>query len=278
MRPRPSKLAPLLALALLGLVPAGCEKPEPSQPPEARARDRIETLSLQLLEALRDSDRSTLAAITRTALQADLDARDLDLFARTLHWLGPMTLAQRGDDAAIQGGVRRSYEAVFHRGSFEFEVTVIADKLEGFHVDPQTWAPLVNLASEARAGSLRMLTFSFLGPEGQPLSDASFSDPARIDYSLAIEGLDSQLREHWLSVDKIVVDDRGRQVYRQPEPDEIRFPQADSGSAGGRITGSVAVPGPGKYTLVLDISDLVGAQSMTHTAHFEVEASPAKPD
>ena len=66
------------------------------------------------------------------------------------------------------------------------------------------------------------------------------------------------------------VDAGGNEVYRQRQGDDIRFPQAEAGSSGGRITGNFAVPGPGSYTLKLQITDLAAGDTIEHEVAFEI--------
>jgi hypothetical protein len=79
------------------------------------------------------------------------------------------------------------------------------------------------------------------------------------------------LREHHVVITKLVFDSAGAQVYRQAKDDVVRFSQAETGASGGRISGTVAVPGPGTYELELDIRDMAGSQALTHRVTFSVD-------
>lgn len=266
--PRLSTFALCLGLSLSALSLSACEKGSSATPEDAQ--DPIDSLALALLDALEDSDRDALAQVCAAKLASELGERDLSVFARTLHWLGRPTLSAEGEEAVV-GGVNRRYTVAFEHGEVGLELTVVDGKVEGFSLEEARWEALVERALEVDTGSLRIASFHFVGAEGEPLEAPT--DPGQIAYSLSLEGLDSQLREHHVTIDKSVVDAEGREVYRQREPDEIRFPQAESGSAGGRITGELGVPGPGSYTLKLKIVDLVAGQDMTHEVAFEIGAS-----
>jgi hypothetical protein len=69
----------------------------------------------------------------------------------------------------------------------------------------------------------------------------------------------------------LVFDSAGAPVYRQAKDDVVRFSQAETGASGGRISGTVAVPGPGTYELELDIRDMAGSQALTHRVTFSVD-------
>lgn len=252
-----------LTLPALPVVLVGCERGTTQAPSEG---DAVDALATQLIEALREADRDTLQSIARAELAAELGERDLAVFARTLGWLGTFELRADGPDTPVRGGVERIYTARFDHGAVELRVTVIGDKLEGFHLDEATWQALVDQAIEATAGSLRVVAFAF----------TDTADPGALQYDLDLQGLAAQLREHEVTIDKSVVDAEGNEVYRQREPDHLSFPQAESGSTGGRVTGTVAVPGPGRYTLKLEITDRVGAQSVSHSHTFDVQ-SPREP-
>ncbi|NJK31525.1 MAG: hypothetical protein HC927_03365 [Deltaproteobacteria bacterium] len=146
-------------------------------------------------------------------------------------------------------------------------MTAGGGKMIGFEFDDPSWPTYVERA--ANSGSLKVAEFALTAPDGQPLTGPL--DPKAIHYSIALEGLGSNLREHHVTIDKVVMDAKGTQVYRQREPDDIRFPEAEIGSSGGRLTGSVAVPGPGTYELELKIVDLVGGESIVHRHEFVIE-------
>lgn len=261
------QFAPLLALltlAPLTFTPACKKDGAASKTPEL---DPVDRLSLALLDALTDGDRDALAKLASATLEADLGDRDLATIARTLLWLGPVELEQRSEEA-VASGVRRGYLAHFERGDVEFEIVAVGGEVEGFEFAAASWEALVERAAEVEAGSLRVAAFVFQGAEGQDLSVPT--DPAHIAYALALEGLEIQLREHHVLIDKVVVDAGGNEVYRQRQGDDIRFPQAEAGSSGGRVTGNFAVPGPGNYTLKMRITDLAAGDTIEHEVAFEI--------
>ncbi|WP_146155826.1 hypothetical protein [Enhygromyxa salina] len=268
------RLSSLLPLVLCGaaLTSAGaCDKSAATAAP-ADATDDTDRLTTKLLAELSIGARDAALALCTQSLAADLDERELAILARTLDWLGPVAALERESEDPVEGGVRRRYLARFDRGEVGLTVVVLGDKIEGFELDESEWTALVDRAAEAAAGSLRVIGFRYLDAEGNALDGPL--DPASINYELMVEGLDAQLREHHAVIGKTVFDAEGHEVYRQREDDDVRFPQAETGASGGRITGMVAVPGPGRYELELRIRDLVGAQTMTHRESFEVSPSP----
>lgn len=259
------------AVFALPVVCSACERSGSSRAPAAE-EDQTDRLTRGLLANLRTRDLEAALALSTAALAGDLEQRgagELAVIGQTLAWLGPVESLEYESEQAVADGVSRQYSVRFGRGSVGLTVTVVGDKLEGFEFDAGQWRALVDRAAEAAAGSLRVAEFRYLDAQGQVL--AGTLDPANISYELALEGLDAQLREHHVVIAKSVRDAEGHEVYRQTEDDDIRFPQAEAGSGGGRITGSVGVPGPGRYQLELKIRDLVGDQMMVHKQSFVIE-------
>lgn len=269
--PRPASWLSCVVISLVlagsSLSLGGCEKSGSSTP--SQTSDAIDELTSELLDGLRAGDRDAVLGLANATLASDLDERDVAVIARTLTWLGVARTIDRGAEEPVAGGTRRSYRVEFDRGEVELTVTVVGAKLEGFEFAEGQWSALVDGAAAAAAGELAVVEFRYLDREGQPI-DAPV-DAASIDYLVGLEGLESQLREHHVVIDKAVFDGEGNQVYRQDHPDDIRFPQSEDGSAGANITGKVAVPGPGRYELELDIDDRVGNQTLTHRESFSIE-------
>ncbi|PRP96179.1 hypothetical protein [Enhygromyxa salina] len=263
-----------LVLALSLVCVAGCERSGSTRAPVA-AQDPTDQLTGELLATLRAGDLEAALGLCNAALAGDLERRgasELAVITATLDWLGAVESLELESEQPVAGGVDRRYLVRFGHGEVGLSVTAVNGKLEGFEFDRGQWQVLVDRAAEAAAGSLRVAEFRYLDAKGQPVEGAL--DPAKVSYELALEGLEALLREHHVMIAKTVRDAAGNEVYRQTEDDDIRFPQAQSGSGGGRITGHVAVPGPGHYQLELRIRDMVGAQLMTHKESFVIEPQP----
>lgn len=251
--------ASLLVVALLLAPTLACDKN--ASDTQSPGEDALDRQTRDLLDALARGDRVRAQSLANQKLALELDERTVATVGRTLVWLGPVTGLTRTHEAPVSGGVERRYRVGFDHGELTLTITFVGDKVEGFEFDEGQWDALSERALEAAAGSLRIAEFSF----------AALLDPAAVNYSLALEGLEAQLREHHVTIDKLVFDRGGNVVYRQREPDEIRFPQAEAGSIGGTITGSVAVPQPGDYELELTITDRIGGKSLVHRTSFTIE-------
>lgn len=258
--------APLaLALALASpIMLTACERGTQA-PSETDEADR---LTEQLLAQLRLGEHDAALGLCAAALAGELGPRDLAVLTRTLAWLGPVEGLARGSEEPVEGGLRRAYRVQFDDAELGLTVAIGSGKFEAFEFDEQQWSGFVERAAQADAGQLRVAEFRYLDAKGQAI-DAP-QDPAMIVYELALEGLEAQLREHHVTVAKVVFDAAGNQVYVQEKDDVVRFSQAESGASGGRLSGNVAVPGPGDYELELLIRDVVASTTLTHRERFKI--------
>lgn len=255
------------ALAASLLCPAlGCDKP--TSTPE-QGDDEVDRTAKALLQQLQLGDRAQLVEQYPAIVTNELDERNVVVIARTLTWLGHWSQFARAAEQPVVDGVERRYAITLERGEIELTITVIDGKLAGFAFAEPLWTAHVDAAAAAAAGSMRVSQFRYVDQKGKPTTGPL--DPAAIHYELVLEGLGAMLREHHVVVRKAVFDGAGAQVYRQADDDEVRFSQAEPGASGGRISGTVAVPGPGSYELELDIRDVAGSQSLTHRVPFTID-------
>lgn len=259
--------ASLLAVALL-LTPAlACDKQTPAS--EAPGEDAVDGLTRELLDALAHGDHQRARSLATAALAPELDERTVANIGHTLEWLGPITSLVHRDDTPISGGIERSYRVGFGNGELTLRVTVVDNEIEGFEFDRGQWAAISERAAKDGAAGLRVERFEFVGADGKPLTGPL--DPTAIHYHIALAGLDAQLREHHVVIGKLVFDGDGHIAYQQRSDDDIRFPQAETGSDEGTVTGTVAVVKPGSYELHLTITDRIGSHSLVHRVPFSIE-------
>lgn len=260
-----SLLSAALAATLLVLAPA-CEKNRTAAP-QTQADD-LDRAAKELVWQLRVGERAQLEA-SFAEFAAKIDDRDLAVLSRTLTWLGQESKFERTGEQPIVDGVERRYAMALALGEIELTITVIGGVITGFEFDEPRWTEYVDQSAAAAAGDMRVTDFRYVDRHGKPVTGKL--DPAAINYELVLEGLGAMLREHHVAIHKSVFDEGGHQVYRQDEPDEMRFSQSDTGASGGRISGTVKVPGPGRYELVLEVRDLSGSQTLTHRVAFTIE-------
>ncbi|MFV8750568.1 hypothetical protein ACNOYE_08440 [Nannocystaceae bacterium ST9] len=264
------RLRPLLvALALTLPLDLACKRDAQSvEAPEA-GEDRLDRLTRDLLLALRRNDEAGLPELAGAELLASLDEPARVELHETLDWLGAIDELTKLGEQPVEGGVERRYAIRFENGEVELTITSQGDRVQGLLFAEDQWRPIVERAAAAAVGDLRVAEFAFTDPKGEPLPAPS--DPKAIHYSIALEGLAAELREHEVGVVKAVFDHRGAQVYKEPGEEELRFPEAEVGSTGGRISGRVAVPGKGEYELELRITDRIAGDTIVHRQAFAIE-------
>lgn len=266
------RLRPLLIVLALTLpLDLACKRDhEPVQSPASSSEDPVDGLTRNLLLALRQHDDARLAELASVELAASLDEGARAELATTLDWLGAVDELTRLDDHELTNGIERRYQIRFEHGEIEVTITTAGERVHGLLFDELMWAQIVERSVAAAAGSLRVAEFAFITADGEPLPGA-LKNPKAIHYAIALVGLASNLREHEVSVAKVVFDAKGAQVYKEPEDEQLRFPEADVGASGGRITGSVAVPGKGSYELEIQITDRIAGDAIVHRQPFTIE-------
>jgi hypothetical protein len=252
-------------------LPLGCKREEAQETvvPDA-GEDGVDQATRDLLLALRQNDEARVAELTTPEFVSSLDGPARVQLKETLDWLGYVDELERVSEKSIDGGIERRYALRFENGKVELTVSTIGDRIDGLQFDEAVWAQIVELAADAAVGELRVTEFLFMSPDGKQTLPAP-TNPKAIHYSIAIEGLAIELREHRVSVHKEVFDAKGALVYKEREDEELRFPEAEVGSTGGRIKGSVAVPKKGSFEIVLTITDKIAGDTIEHRQAFTIE-------
>jgi hypothetical protein len=258
----------LLGLALLALVPCvpACKRDTTQAP---TGEDALDQQTRDILLALRQHDDARLAELAAADLLDALDERARTQLSTTLDWLGSVESLSRVEEHALSEGVERRYALAFEHGEVELLVTSVGGRIAGLEFDAQTWPQLVERAVAAAAGQLRVAEFALTAADGSP--QTAKLDPKAIHYAVALEGLAANLREHEVVVHKEVFDRSGALVYKEQQGQQLRFPAAEAGSSGARITGSFAVPGKGEFRLELRITDRVAEVTVVHVHEFAIE-------
>lgn len=258
----------LLGLALLALVPlaSSCKRDSTQAP---AGDDALDQQTRDILLALRQHDDARLAELAASELLDALDERTRAQLATTLDWLGSVDTLARVEENALSEGVERRYAIGFENGEVELVVTSVAGRIRGLAFDEAKWPQLVDRAVAAAAGDLRVAEFALTNADGSPQTGKL--DPKAIHYAIALEGLAANLREHDVVIHEEVFDRTGALVYKEPHDQELRFPAAELGSSGARITGNVAVPGKGEFRLELRITDRVADVTIVHVHEFALE-------
>jgi hypothetical protein len=268
--PAPRLRSSLVVLVLTIPLDLGC-KPEVQETvvPDENEEDSLDALTRDLLLALRQNDEARIAELAAPELLASLAPPARVELHETLDWLGYVDEIERISEQPVEGGIERRYSIQFENGKVELTVTTAGDRIEGLQFDEAVWAAIVQLAADKAVGDLRVIEFEFTTPDGERLSAPT--NPKAIHYTIALDGLAISLREHQVSIHKEVFDAKGALVYKEREDEELRFPEADVGSSGGRIKGSVVVPKKGSFELELQITDKIAGDTIVHRQPFTIE-------
>ncbi len=268
----------IATLVLVAAALTGCEKgsatvePAAATPPkDVHACDKASTV---LVAALQSGDFEGLSKQTSGALTHDLSRPEFDDLAAIVQWLGPLQSRTVADHDDSHGGGVRTYAMQFDRGgAVELEVSIEADgKLVGFEFSGKGY-------TEAERGVLaepwrefKVYDFHFLDADGNAVPTGTPIAGNKVDYEIVVGGIEALLGEHHLSVEKIVFDEAGTAVFREPIEFDTKFDEDAMGVPRGSVRGYVEVPGPGKWKIDLRITDENAHRDIEHEQSFETVA------
>ncbi len=261
----------LLALATTPACEKGSETAEPTAavvPVDQHPCDEAATV---LLGALRNGAFDSLAEHTADPLTHDLSRTEFDDLAAIVQWLGPLESREVDDTDDTFGGGQRWYALRFEKASaLELEVSIDPEgKLIGFVFSGKGY-------TEAERGVLaepwrefKVYDFHFLDAEGNDVPKGEAIPGKKVDYEIVVGGIEALLGSHHLSVEKIVLDEGGQTVFREPIEFDTKFDEDAMGVPRGTVRGYVEVPGPGKWTIDLRITDENAHRDIEHKQAFE---------
>lgn len=263
-------LLPCLAVTLF----AGCEKSPPSvEPTAAVAQDEhaCDKAATTLLTSLQSGDFDGLASSSADPLTHDMSKAEFDDLAAIVTWLGPLQsrAVERHDDTF--GGGQRWFALQFENAApLELEVSIDqAGKLVGFEFSGKGY-------TEAERGVLaepwrefRVYGFHFLDADGNRVPEGEAVPGKRVDYEIVVGGIEALLGEHHLSVEKLVFDQGGNTVFREPIEFDTKFDEDAMGVPRGVVRGYVEVPGPGQWRIDLRITDENASRDIEYKTSFQ---------
>ncbi len=262
-------------LAALAVLSPGCGKvrsyTEPTVAiPESDARDEAAT---QLLEALERGQYDALASRTSEPLTSDLSATEFEDLAATVQWLGPLRSLDVDEDRSVEHGAR-AYVLQFERGEdVELQVWVDATgQLSGFEFSGKGFVEAERGVLAEPWRQFKVYDFHLLDAAGTRLERDAAVSGTRVEYELVVGGIEAVLGVHHLRVEKTVLDPTGSSVYREPIEFDTTFDQDAMGVPRGVVRGHVEVPGPGRWTLELVISDENAHRAIEHEYVFDSRA------
>ncbi|MEM6296574.1 MAG: hypothetical protein AAGA54_35235 [Myxococcota bacterium] len=247
---------------------AACEKAPAdagTKAPAAAPSDPVDKATATLMSSLQSGDYDGLRAQTVDPLTHDLSRAEFDDLSSIVQWLGPVqeqTVTKSDDN---YGGGQKWYALQCDKGSkVELEVSIDeGGKLIGFVFGGKGY-------QEAERGVLaepwrefKVYDFALLDADGNALPKDAPVAGKRVEYEIVVGGIEALLGEHHLTIEKIVLDADGNEVFHEPIEFDTKFDEDAMGIPRGSVRGYVEVPGPGSWTMDLVIFD--------QNAHRDIE-------
>lgn len=253
----PRVLLPSLLVALIA-GSAGCQKKETKAPePVAENKDDIEVATDRLLSYLRKGDYGSLVGISTDPLTGDLSREAFDDLSKIVVWLGSEKSREAAHTDGEFGGGVRTYKMQFENGGpLELEVSIAqTGQLTGFHFEGEGYGDAEQGVIAEQWRHFKVYDFAYVDSEGQDIPEGEACSGKRVDYRVVVGGIEALLGEHHLSVEKIVFDKDGNEVFHEPIAYDAKFSANAEGIPRGEISGYFEVPGPGTYEIDLLITD-----------------------
>ena len=262
-----------IALILAAL---GCGKPKQTSTSEAPAAsaDPLDQAMVILVGNLQSGDYEALRGHTVQPLTHDLSAEEFHDLSAIVQWLGTLDHHDATKTDRSYGGGQRWYELSFEKGTVELELSIDeGGKLIGFQFggDGFTEAEHGVLAEPWR--EFKVYDFTFLDTGGSPLPEDAKIPGKRVDYEIVVGGIEAMLGEHHLTIEKIVLDPAGNEVFHEPIEFDAKFDADASGIPRGEVRGYLEVPGPGKWEMDLRITDNNAHRDIEYRHAFETVAA-----
>ncbi len=263
---RRALVASVCSLLVLG----GCDKrsgsAKPVEPsPAAADFDPVDEAATLLVSTLQRGAYEELASHTSNPLTHDLSQAEFDDLAAIVQWLGVLESRSMPEHDPDYAGRVRSYTLQFERGaSVELEVSLDATgRLIGFEFSGKGYTEAERGVLSEPWREFKVYDFHLLDAEGNPLPKGDPVAGTRVEYEIVVGGIEALLGAHHLSVEKIVLDGSGAEVFKEPIEFDTTFDEDAMGIPRGVVRGYVEVPGPGSWTMDLLITD--------ENAHRDIE-------
>lgn len=253
---------------------AGCKKAEPTEAPKAVSnKDDIEVATDRLLSYLRKGDYGSLIGITTDPLTGDLSQEAFADLSKIVVWLGSEKSREEVHTDSEYGGGVRTYKMQFENGGeLTLEVSLAqTGQLTGFHFEGEGYGDAERGVIAEQWRHFKVYDFAYIDPDGNEIPDGDACSGKRIDYRVVVGGIEALLGEHHLSVEKIVFDDQGNEVFHEPISYDAKFAANAEGIPRGEVSGYFEVPGPGHYEIELKITDENASRDLDYRHPLDVK-------
>lgn len=280
----PRSLAlPLATLALL-LAPTGCEKrggskgtSSPSAATTVKKGDQIDDpdqMVEAIVAAMQTDDRDWILSFSTEPLTDELSQEAFNDFAAVIQWLGEFKdyHVEVNNDQLV--ALQRDYLLSFEKGDVKLHVTAYPDGggLVGFKFEGDTFVRAEHGALDDHYAKFKVYDFSFMD-SARAFIEGDTVPAGQVNYQVIIGGLEAKEGEHHVTMEKIVFNDGGSEVYHEPVEMDLRFEENAEGIPRGVVRGFVYIDDPGHYDIDLKIRDNIANEEVDY--HHDVEVVSA---
>src|SRR5690606_20203454 len=193
---------------------------------KAVSSDPVEAAVDQMLERLAAGDYEKMKAITAEPLTEDLNATAYADLSKIVEWLGYVDeKVATLDDIPIEGGgTRRTYQITFEKEQVTLETVVLADgKIMGFTFSGDGFYRAEHgvIADEFR--EFKVYDFHWTTEAGDKVSVDLPQPDGHVAYHLVVGGIEAFAGKHHVRVEKMVVDGKGKELFREPIEYDVAF-------------------------------------------------------
>jgi len=241
-------------------------KPQPPEP--------LDEAATTLLTHLQSGDYDGLRPHTADPLTDDMSRPEFDDLAAIVQWLGPLRDRTPKETNRAYGGGQRRYALQFENaGPLELSVSIDPEgKLVGFEFQGEGYIEAERGVLAEPWREFKVYDFRFLGPNGTPMPEGAKLVGNRVDYELVVGGIEAFIGEHHLSIQKIVLDAEGNELFVEPVEYDAKFAADAMGIPRGVVHGHLEVPGAGRWELALSITDENAHRDTEYRRQFETVA------
>ncbi len=227
----------------------------------------------RLVKAALANDYAAFKDMSRKKLVEKFPKRRFELLSQALHELGAYKERTMKGIEVKAGGLRKGrYSLRFEKGTVRLDLTLFKGKLTAFLFKGADLEKAMRKVAQAKYGQFKVGLFEWRDSKGKPRSGNVFKLGPPLKFGMEVWGLKNAGKTMSMKVDLQVVSGE-RLILNRPSFVEgpIKLPPDTPPVA--NVTGTLKVPGPGAYTLLLRITDKVAKRTLVHKQAFRVESA-----
>jgi hypothetical protein len=227
-----------------------------------------------IVAAMQSGDRDWILSFAEDPLHEELSQEAFNDFSAVIKWLGALQdfHVESNNDQPV--ALQRDYLLSFEKGEVNLHVTAYPDGggLIGFRFSGDAFVRAEHGALDDHYAKFKVYDFSFL-TEGKERIKGDSVPAGRINYQVVVGGLVAEEGEHHITMEKIVFNDGGKEVYHEPIEMDLRFEENAEGIPRGILRGFVYIDEAGHYDIDLKIKDNVSKEEIDY--HHDVQVVTA---